>query len=122
MTALLTWAVIAAYLAGGLVFARNRLRHWHETDHYGMFEEGTERGMAVLGAVFFGLIWPLSMAFLLFRDWMWRPVDRQTERIQRLRAERDDWERKYYSGTEAEQAMAPDILATLNDLLRQAGR
>lgn len=119
MTAVVGYALAALYVTSGLVFARGRLRYWHQQDRYDSYSDGAERGMAMIAALAFGLIWPLSLAFLAFRRWMWLPVDRQEERLARLRAERAAWASKRSNGTEAERAMAPDILATLDELLKE---
>lgn len=120
MTSVLWLSATLAYLAAGLVFARGRLRQWHRTDEYGFLDDGMERGLAVFVAVLLGLIWPLSVTFLKFRDWMWRPVDKEQERVAQLRSDLAAWSKKAndLSATEQERQAARDIIAVLDDLLR----
>lgn len=76
---LVIWALIVAYLAGLVTFARFLLRRWHKA---GTFDaaSGFERVSTTLGAVGLGLIWPLSLGFLHLSDWLLRPVDRDEAR------------------------------------------
>ena len=121
MTEFTVWSVVVAYLAAGAVYARGRIRHWSKYSDLwsGTLDDG-ERAAVAMGAIGAGLIWPLSIAFLAARDWLWKPADRDADRRDRMEADLRDWRERARTGSDDERRMAADIVTTLEDLLRES--
>lgn len=118
MIELMIWAATFAYLVAAIRVARSRIRYWSKKSTFIDTQDGFERGGAAAAALAVGLLWPFSLAFLATRDWLWKPVDRDEARRERLRADLDDWRARTGTGTESDRRMAADIVATLEDLLK----
>lgn len=124
MTAAIVTAVVVAYLGVGLVFARSALRRWQADPKSltSMSSDGADRAMSALGALAFGLIWPLSVGFLALRDWLWKPADRDEARREQMWEDYLHWLRESHNAaTEQERATAKTIADTLDDLLHRGG-
>lgn len=114
------WLITIAYLAGTVLFARAKLRHWHKVSTLIDYDDGGDRTMAALAALGLGLIWPLAAGFQFFARWLWKPVDRDVARREQLRKDRDSWRHRAVTATdEQERATAAAIVETLDDLLRE---
>lgn len=109
------------YLVAGAVYARSLIGVWTRDPKstVRVDDDGGDRAMTAMGALALGLVWPLTMGFRRLRDWLWRPIDRNAERVKRLEADRDEWYvREHNSTTDEERRMARDIRTTLDDVLR----
>lgn len=112
------------YFAMSVMYARHLVYKWaHDPDSTSYQGEGrhvdnADRAEVAMGALGCGLIWPIVMGFLKGRDWLFKPVDQNRERVERLKADREAWLSKRYSAqTEDERRMADDIVKTLDDIL-----
>lgn len=123
MTAFIVWTSVLSYLLITLVFARNRILHWHK-DPSSLVDitDSTDRMLSSLAAISLGLIWPVALIFFALRDWLWKPADRDAERLNRLRADHRDWKQKAYdrTATNEERRMAADIANTLADIIKRS--
>ena len=129
MTGWLWLAFWLAYFAQGVFYARQTIHRWASDPsslsyaHSGGRVDGGDRAIAALAAFGIGLIWPVAMVWRLFALWLWKPVDRDLERIARLASDREDWRRREYAATsDSERRMAHDIRVTLDDILRREQR
>lgn len=112
--------ITAAYLAGTVVFARSRLRHWHKTSDLLDRDDGFDRVSYALAALGLGLVWPLALGFLRLSRWLWKPVDRDVARREQMRQDREAWRQRARTSTdEQERATATAIVETLDDLLKE---
>lgn len=125
MTALIAWTSFIGYLTVTMLFARNRIQHWHK-DQDALLDSSNpgDRMVAAIAAVSLGLIWPLAVLFFGLRDWLWKPADRDRERLERLRSDERDWRMKAYdrAASEDDRRMAADIANTLSDIVRRSDR
>lgn len=125
VSAIIGWLITAGYLGTGLVFARASIRRW-KADPKSMLNYSTadnsDRALAALAALALGLIWPVALAFHALKDWLWKPADRDTARLDQMVADRDHWrEQARDAPTEQERATARTIVETLDDLIKRAG-
>lgn len=115
------WMITFAYLVLGAFYSRAVVRRWAR-DPESMFAGGGDsfdRSGAAAGAIGVGLLWPIALVFYAIKAWLWKPVDRDAERLDRLRADRDAWRGRTNSTDPGERRMATDIVSTLDDILRR---
>jgi hypothetical protein len=119
VTTLIVWTCVLAYLTVAAAFARNRVSFW--TEHSSLFDgTGEDRTVFALAAIGCGLMWPVVMPFYAVRRWLFLPVDREEARLDQLEQDLAAWRAKRYSGTDAERAMAAQIVETLENALKAA--
>ena len=119
MTGYLWIPILAAYLAAAVTYARAALRRW-ESDPNSLTHgsHGVDRGISAAAALLFGLIWPLSIAWLALSRWLWKPTDEHLQRVEQMVTDRDMWRDKARTATtEDERATAATIVETLDDLI-----
>lgn len=125
MSALIGWLIASGYVAAALVFARSTLRRWQAdpTSETARAEDGVDRAFTAAVALLAGVFWPVTIAFFVLRDWLWKPADADRARRAQMQDDCAHWRRQQYSAaTEQERATAKTIADTLDDLLHRGGR
>jgi hypothetical protein len=115
------WLIFAAYMVVTAFYSRACVRRWVRDPDSVFYSvtQSPDRSGAAAAALGVGLIWPLAIVFHLIKDWLWRPLDRDAARRDRLRADRAAWQTRTYSTDQDERRMANDIVSTLDDILRR---
>jgi hypothetical protein len=125
MTALFAWiAVAAGWTFVALMFARSTLLRWSKsTGNLGVdVDDKVELGIATIGAIAMGLIWPLTLGFYGLRSWMVKPAEAQNAKNKQMFQDREDWyHTSLYSDDPQERETAKLLVKTLDDLLEQNG-
>jgi hypothetical protein len=82
-----------------------------------------DRRMSAILALLLGLMWPLTLGFYVWSDWLWKPVDRDQERIERLRADVEYWRRRVRETPAGQDRdTARDMADALTESLKNAER